>query len=107
MTWFADQNHPLTSFGKNSGLSHPSKLHFRPEVQKKGTCLISAAFNNSMISFDDDDIHEDGHTLPSMKPFTQSYSCRVSKETRSMQRFLKDIRRIMRWIMRRPMHNDS
>ena len=43
-----------------------------------------------MISFDDDDIHADDHTLPSMKPFTQSYSCRVSKETRSMQRFLKE-----------------
>ena len=43
-----------------------------------------------MISFDDDDIHDDDHTLPSMKPFTQSYSCRVSKETRSMQRFLKE-----------------
>ena len=27
-------------------------------------------------------------TPPSMKPFTQSYSCRVSKETRSMHRFL-------------------
>ena len=27
-TWFADQNQPLISLGKNSGLSHPSKLHF-------------------------------------------------------------------------------
>ena len=26
-TWFADQNQPLISLGKNSGLSQPSKLH--------------------------------------------------------------------------------
>ena len=31
--WLADQNHPLTLFGKKSGRSQPSKLHKRPEVQ--------------------------------------------------------------------------
>ena len=84
-TWFADQNQPLISLGKNSGLSQPSKLHLwrsrfnlfqsiiyclknlRPEVQKN-------------------------FTPPSMKPLTQSYSCWVSKDTRSMQRFLEEVR---------------
>ena len=31
-------------------------------------------------------------TPPSMKPLTQSYSCWVSKDTRSMQRFLEEVR---------------
>ena len=84
-TWFADQNQPLISLGKNSGLSQPSKLHLwgnrfnlfqsiiyclknlRPEVQKN-------------------------FTPPSMKPLTQSYSCWVSKDTRSIQRFLEEVR---------------
>ena len=42
LTWFADQNQPLISFGKNSGLSHPSKSHlrkhqFKCEQSKKGS----------------------------------------------------------------------
>ena len=37
LAWLADQNHPLMFLGKKSGLSHPSKSHRRPEVQKYGT----------------------------------------------------------------------
>ena len=29
LTWLADQNQPLISLGKNSGLSQPSKLHLK------------------------------------------------------------------------------
>ena len=87
---FVMENHHYVRHNPSNHL-YASKLRLRPDVQKKGTCLIWAAINNHMISFDyGDDI--DDHTLPSMKPFTQSYSCRVSKETRSMQRFLKNIR---------------
>ena len=37
LAWLEDQNHPLMFLGKKSGLSHPSKSHRRPEVQKYGT----------------------------------------------------------------------
>lgn len=39
----AVQNHPLTSTGTKSGLSHPLKSHFRPEVQMYFTCLIKVS----------------------------------------------------------------
>ena len=33
LAWLADQNQPLMCLGEKSGLSQPSKLQSRPEVQ--------------------------------------------------------------------------
>ena len=45
-----DQNQPLTMAGCRSGLSHPSKLHFLPEVQKYLTAPWESECQSSQLS---------------------------------------------------------
>ena len=67
----ACHNHRSCTFGEAGSICSRGIIYclkyLRPEVQKN-------------------------FTPPSMKPLTQSYSCWVSKDTRSMQRFLEEVR---------------
>lgn len=63
-----DQNQPLTSVGFRSGLSQPSKLHLRPEVQMYLTLPVDMAW------------------------YTNCASASLSRLTRSWQCFLREER---------------